>query len=83
VADDHRWWEDGDGVDQCPCHGPQVSVGSKAEGYPCPKDGATLTLITVHNGYSGAWCPECHTTWLEADEVPLKDLDALPEVPDA
>lgn len=55
-----------------------MSVGSKATGYPCPKDGATLTLIE-----GGAWCPTCHTVWREFDEVDLADLDALPEVPDA
>jgi len=51
----------------------QVSIGSKAEGYPCPKDGAALTLLAA-----GAWCPECHTVWREADEVSMKDLDRVP-----
>lgn len=57
-----------------------VSIGSKAEGYPCPKDGATVQLITDNGRDLGAWCPECHTVWRELDEVPLKDLDALPTV---
>lgn len=56
----------------------QVVVGSKADGYRCPKDDDLLTLL---NG--GAWCPTCHTLWVEIDEVPLADLDALPEAPDA
>jgi uncharacterized Zn finger protein (UPF0148 family) len=51
---------------------PRVSIGDVVNGYPCPKDGSTLTLID-----GGAWCPECHTVWREADEVSLKDLDAL------
>lgn len=55
-----------------------VSIGSKGDGYPCPKDGAIVTLI----GDKGAWCPECHTVWRQLDEVPLDDLDALPTVDD-
>jgi hypothetical protein len=47
---------------------PQVSIGSK-------KDGAALTLIETDNGVPGAWCPTCHTTWLQTDEVSMKDLD--------
>lgn len=54
---------------------PDVTIGSKVEGYPCPKDGATLTLVK-----GGAWCPECQTVWRELSEVPLDDLDALPIV---
>lgn len=50
-----------------------VSTGSIGAGYPCPKDGATLTLLDL-----GAWCPECHTVRRVVDEVPLDDLDALP-----
>ena len=57
---------------------PGVSIGDQTNGYPCPKDGATLHLI----GDLGAWCPECHTVWRLTDEVDLADLDALPEAPD-
>jgi hypothetical protein len=64
VTADYEQWPD-----------PQVSIGSKAEGYPCPKDGAALTLIETDNGVPGAWCPTCHTTWLQTDEVSMKDLD--------
>lgn len=52
---------------------PAVSIGSKAKGYPCPKDGELLILLP-----RGAWCPLCHTVWREADEVGLDDLDELP-----
>lgn len=66
-----EWWKDENGVDHCPRHAPQVATGSKAQGYPCPKDGATLTLIDD----LGAWCPTCHTVWRQVDEISLKDLD--------
>ncbi len=56
----------GDGDDRA------VSVGSKAKGYWCPKDGFKLTLLD-----GGAWCEVCHTVWREIDEVSLVDLDAL------
>lgn len=46
-----------------------VSVGSKAEGYPCPKDGAVLALIETTAGGRGAWCPTCHTVWVEIGEA--------------
>lgn len=53
---------------------PRPSVSTNDEnGYPCPKDGAVLTIIE-----GGAWCPECHTVWREIGEVSLADLDALP-----
>ena len=52
-----------------------VSIGNETTGYPCPRDGATLELLD-----GGAWCPLCHTVWLEADDIDLADLDALPEV---
>lgn len=52
---------------------PEASFGDQVNGYPCPKDGATLVLLDD----LGAWCPECHTVWRQVDEVPLKDLDAL------
>lgn len=44
-----------------------ISVGSIADGYPCPKDGTTLELIEG----KGAWCSTCHTVWTEVDEVTL------------
>jgi hypothetical protein len=53
---------------------PTVTIGSKRDGYPCPKDGTMLDLMP-----GGGWCPECHTVWREAGEVTLADLDALPE----
>jgi uncharacterized Zn finger protein (UPF0148 family) len=52
----------------------EVSVGDVRNGYPCPKDGTTLTLLD-----GGAWCPECQTVWAEIGEVSLRDLDRLDE----
>lgn len=78
-------------TEQDPKRGIGVSIND-ATGYPCPKDGAVLTLIEKEMPVGGlledrrevvrigAWCPECHTVWREADDVPLADLDALPEV---
>lgn len=45
---------------------PQPSIGSVSAGYPCPKDGATLTLMD-----GGAWCEKCKTVWRETGEVPI------------
>ena len=48
------------------------SVGSVAEGYPCPKDGTTLMLIEDKTGerrHLGGWCPQCHTVWRELLET--------------
>ena len=53
---------------------PQFSINDE-RGYPCPKDGAILTLIPGEWPTAGAWCPECHTLWREIDEISLKDLD--------
>lgn len=41
-----------------------VSVGDYANGYPCPKDGATMTLLS-----GGAWCPKCKTVWRQVGEI--------------
>ncbi len=54
----------GDNVEYERWPGLVPSEGSVAEGYPCPKDGATLTLMQ-----NGAWCPTCHTVWREVAEV--------------
>lgn len=62
-----------------------VTTGNRSGGYPCPYDGTTLTLLGKKPDGSdlGAWCSECKTVWLQRDEVSLRDLDELPEVPDA
>ncbi len=44
-----------------------VSVGDVQSGYPCPKDGTVLELIDG----KGAWCPTCHTVYVELATVPL------------
>lgn len=57
-----------------------VSIGDVRNGYPCPKDGTTLTLIdATPDRDPGAWCPDCLTLWRLLDEVDLDDLDTVPE----
>src|SRR5689334_1804989 len=51
-----------------------ISVGSIADGYPCPKDGTTLELIEG----KGAWCSKCHTVWTEVDEVEMPRANGAP-----
>lgn len=50
----------------------QPSVGSIAEGYPCPKDGTAMELFA-----GGAWCPTCRTAWREIANIPYSAPDDL------
>lgn len=56
---------------------PQMSTNDE-RGYPCPKDGEILHIITASVAeprMPGAWCPRCHTVWRQVDEIDLADLD--------
>ena len=78
-------YEDGEvGSERVPYEyapGLHISTGSKAEGYPCPKDGTVMELIDTDRA-KGAWCPKCHTVWTEVGEIPAPcTCEAVPWAP--